>query len=166
MISLTLMSLYSSSTGPAGVGGRLNTPLGLAAPDVGPRAGSLRIISLPNFWAHANCDYAMTTRLLPVGPGLTDVEVCFLVRGDAVEGVDYDPERVAAVWRATSEQDWELCENNAAGIRSVAYEPGPFSPVTESSVEGFLRWYLDELSGRNPGPRSPRRIPAGAWREG
>ena len=61
------------------------------------RTGSLRIITLPNFWAHANCDYAMTTRLLPAGPELTRVEVCFLVRGDAIEGRDYDPERVAAM---------------------------------------------------------------------
>jgi Rieske 2Fe-2S family protein len=132
---------------------------GLVAPLMGdltdPKTGSLRIITLPNFWAHANCDYAMTTRLLPTGPDLTNVEVCFLVRGDAVEGVDYDPERVADVWRATCEQDWELCENNFAGIKSVAYEPGPFSEVTERSVEAFLRWYLDQLGdngGLHPAP--------------
>jgi Rieske 2Fe-2S family protein len=131
---------------------------GLVAPLMGdltdPATGSLRIITLPNFWAHANCDYAMTTRLLPAGPDLTHVEVCFLVREEAVEGVDYDPERVAAVWRATCEQDWELCENNSAGIKSVAYEPGPFSEVTESSVESFVRWYLDQLGG---GPRPATR---------
>jgi Rieske 2Fe-2S family protein len=95
----------------------------------------------------------MTTRLLPVSPELTRVEVCFLVREDAVEGVDYDPEQVAAVWRATSEQDWELCENNFAGIKSVAYEPGPFSVVTENSVETFVRWYLDKLEGDEAGDR-------------
>jgi Rieske 2Fe-2S family protein len=133
---------------------------GLVAPLMGdlknPTTGSLRVITLPNFWAHANCDYAMTTRLLPAAPDLTDVEVCFLVREEAVEGVDYDPEKVAAVWKATCEQDWELCENNFAGIRSVAYEPGPFSPVTESSVESFVRWYLDQLKDEV----QPRRVPA------
>jgi glycine betaine catabolism A len=132
---------------------------GLVAPLLGdladPKTGSLRVIALPNFWAHANCDYAMTTRLLPAAPDLTNVEVCFLVREDAVAGADYDPERVAAVWRATCEQDWELCENNFAGIRSMAYEPGPFSGVTESSVESFLRWYLNKLID----PREPRRRP-------
>lgn len=125
---------------------------GLVAPLMGDiqdaRTGSLRIITLPNFWAHANCDYAMTTRLLPAAPDLTHVEVCFLVREDAVEGVDYDPQQVAAVWEATCEQDWELCENNYAGIESVAYEPGPFSDVTENSVEDFTRWYLEQLTGR------------------
>jgi Rieske 2Fe-2S family protein len=110
-----------------------------------PGVGSLRLITLPNFWGHANCDYAMTTRLAPAGPGLTRVEVSFLVHEDAVKGVDYDPQRVAEVWKATSEQDWTLCENNHAGIKSLAYEPGPFSPVTESSVESFVQWYLDRL---------------------
>ena len=111
-----------------------------------PDSGSLRIISLPNFWGHANCDYAMTTRLTPVSVGTTRVEVSFLVHRDAVEGVDYDPRALAHVWRATSEQDWELCENNYAGIKSLAYEPGPFSELTESSVESFLQWYLDQLA--------------------
>jgi len=121
----------------------------------GPEAGSLRIIGLPNLWAHANCDYAMTTRLLPVGPELTRIDVSFLVREDAVEGADYDPERVAAVWRATCEQDWELCENNHAGITSLAYEPGPLSTLTENSVEQFVGWYLDRL-GENASDKTRR----------
>ncbi len=87
----------------------------------------------------------MTTRLYPAGPGLTRVEVSFLVQEDAVEGVDYDPQRVAEVWKVPSGQDWTLCENYHAGIKSLAYEPGPFSQITESSVEWFVRWYLDRL---------------------
>jgi Rieske 2Fe-2S family protein len=122
---------------------------GLTAPLMGdldsPESGSLRLITLPNLWAHANCDYAMTTRLLPLGPEKTRVDVCFFVREDAVEGTDYDPEKVAHVWKATSEEDWELCENNQAGIRSRAYEPGPLSPLTEHSVEQFAEWYLEKL---------------------
>ena len=140
--------------------GRLVAPLMGDLTD--PRTGSLRLITLPNLWAHANCDYAMTTGLLPVGPELTRVEVCFLVREDAEEDRDYDTEQVAAVWRATSEQDWELCENNYAGIKSVAYEPGPLSKVTEGSVEQFLQWYMDQLDDgwqprRDP---TPELVPA------
>ena len=107
--------------------------------------GSLRVISWPNLWAHANCDHGVTTRLTPLAAGLTAVDLCFLVHADAVEGVDYDPERVAHVWRATSEQDWELCENNHAGVRSMAYQPGPYSSMTENSVETFVRWYTAQL---------------------
>jgi len=124
---------------------------GLLAPLMGdlesPDIGSLRIITLPNFWGHANCDHAMTTRLLPISPDLTRVEVTFLVDENAEQGTDYEPETVAHVWKATSEQDWVLCENNQAGIKSVAYEPGPFSTLTETSVEQFVMWYLGQLDG-------------------
>ncbi|WP_299051009.1 aromatic ring-hydroxylating dioxygenase subunit alpha [uncultured Nocardioides sp.] len=121
--------------------------------EVGPSPGSLRLITLPTMWAHANLDYAMTTRLTPVGVDRTDVEVCFLVDADA-EDSDVDLERLTTVWTATSEQDWELCEANAAGIRSRGYLPGPLSPVVEASVQHFLDWYLRRLTGS--GPRTPR----------
>lgn len=116
----------------------LAPPMGtLSDPDV----GSLRVISLPDLWAHANADYAVTTRLTPVDVGTTDVELCFLVARD----VTVDEDALAAVWRATSEQDWELCEKNYAGIASRGYRPGPLSPVVEASVELFLDWYLTAL---------------------
>ncbi len=124
--------------------GRLVAPLMGTLSD--PDAGSLRLIALPNFWGHANCDHAMTTRLSPLTPDRTAVDVSFIVRADAVEGVDYDPLRVREVWQATSEQDWTLCENNYAGILSAAYEPGPYSPIAENSVDDFVVWYLDQLA--------------------
>ncbi len=122
--------------------GALTAPLlgDLTDPDV----GSLRLIGLPNFWAHANADYAVTTRLTPVTPDVTHIDVAFLVRRDAAEGTDYEPERVEAVWKATSEEDWALCENNFAGLRSAFYEPGPLSPL-EASVESFFKWYVSKL---------------------
>jgi Rieske 2Fe-2S family protein len=106
--------------------------------------GSLRLITLPTMWAHANLDYAVTTRLTPISASVTDVEVCFLVDGDASDA-DIDRARLTAVWTATSEQDWTLCETNYAGIRSRAYRPGPLSPVVENSVQHFLDWYLKQL---------------------
>jgi Rieske 2Fe-2S family protein len=119
---------------------------GLAAPLLGDltdaHVGSVRLITLPNSWSHVNADYVMTTRLTPVDVGSTDVDVVFLVRDDAVEGRDYDVEDVARVWVATSEEDWALCEANAAGIASRAYRPGPLSPVTENSVAAFHAWWL------------------------
>jgi Rieske 2Fe-2S family protein len=123
--------------------GSLTAPLmgDLTTPDV----GSLRLIGLPNFWSHANADYAMTTRLTPLNVRQTRIDVAFLVRADAVEGVDYHPDTVAAVWKATSEEDWELCEQNYAGVCSRAYQPGPLSPLAETSVQGFFDWYLARL---------------------
>lgn len=118
----------------------------LVAPPLGeltePDLGSLRLITLPNLWAHVNADYATTTRLTPRSADQTDVDVTFFVHVDAVPGRDYDPEAITAVWTATSEQDWSLCEQNFAGVRSRGYLPGPLSPVTEGSVMTFHEWYL------------------------
>ncbi|PZS19149.1 MAG: (Fe-S)-binding protein [Pseudonocardiales bacterium] len=132
--------------------GRLVAPvLGRVA---GTDVGSLRFITLPNSWSHINADYLATTRLTPIAPDRTDVAVTFLVREDAVEGRDYDVEELTAVWQATSEQDWLLCEQSAAGVRSRGYLPGPLSPVTEGSVADFHQWYenmLPILSQRDGG---------------
>jgi glycine betaine monooxygenase A len=111
---------------------------------VGPDPGSLRLIGLPTMWAHANLDYAMTTRLTPIDPATTDVEVCFLADADARDD-EIELARLTEVWTATSEQDWALCEANYAGIRSRAYRPGPLSPVVEASVGHFVDWYLERL---------------------
>jgi len=131
-------------------------PLGdLPAGDV----GSLRLITLPNAWIHANVDYAMTTRLTPIRPDVTDVDIVFLVREDAVEGEDYDVAELTAVWAATSEQDWSLCEQNYAGICSRGYRPGPLSEVTEGSVGTFHAWYLAALSA-DTGSARATAVPA------
>jgi Rieske 2Fe-2S family protein len=123
--------------------GRLAAPLlgRLPSTDV----GSLRVITLPNSWIHVNADYVMTTRLTPVSAEVTDIDITFFVHEDATEGTDYDVEDIATVGTATSEQDWELCERNAAGVRSRSYLPGPLSPVTEGSVATFHAWYLNAL---------------------
>ena len=139
----------------------------LVAPLMGdlPNAdvGSLRIVGLPNFWAHANADYAMTTRVIPINARQTQIEVTFLVEQNAVEGVDYELENVIAVWQATSEQDWKLCENNYAGVCSTVYQPGKLSPLMESSVISFLDWYIQKLQSKSvsllePLPNSLDRI--------
>ncbi len=120
-------------------------PMGRFAEHDDPWPGSLRIIGLPNLWAHANCDHAVTTRLLPLAPDRTQVEVCFLVRADATDGIDCDVDRLTRVSLSTFEQDRHLCESAYAGIRSRAYQPGPLSPVVENSIESFLRWYAHQL---------------------
>jgi Rieske 2Fe-2S family protein len=108
--------------------------------------GSLRVITLPNAWFHADSDYANSTQLLPLGPARTRARITWLVHEDARAGVDYDPERVTALWKITTEQDWELCENNQMGIQSSRYQPGPLSPLVEQGVETFIDWYLRQLA--------------------
>jgi Rieske 2Fe-2S family protein len=104
--------------------------------------GSLRLINLPNAWFHFNSDNVNSTQLFPIGPHQTRARLCWLVDAAAVEGRDYQPVRVAEFWKVTTEQDWKLCENNHAGVRSSRYQPGPLSSVTEAGVEHFHQWYL------------------------
>lgn len=107
-------------------------------------AGVLGLVVLPNFWMDAVSDYMWTMRVTPVGPGKTLIDLAWLVDSTAIEGVDYAIERLAEFWKITGEQDWQLCENNYAGIESSAYKPGPYAPV-ELDVVKFIDWYLNRL---------------------
>jgi Rieske 2Fe-2S family protein len=111
-----------------------------------PDAGTLRVTTFPNFWMHASADHAVTTRLSAVEPNETTVHVSWLVAATAQEGRDYQYDRVTPFWKLTSEQDWTLCESVQSGIRSSRYRPGPLSQKRERNVQGFIEWYLGELS--------------------
>jgi glycine betaine catabolism A len=107
--------------------------------------GTLRLRALPNFWCHASADHAVLTRLLPAGPESTAVRVLWLVDEGAAPKRDYDLRRLLPFWQITSEQDWELCERNHAGVRNPAFIPGPYSPGREYNVLAFVDWYLDRM---------------------
>jgi glycine betaine monooxygenase A len=124
--------------------GRMVAPLMGAYQE--PGVGTLRMRTLPNFWNHSSCDHAVSTRLLPGGPERTRVRVTWLVAGGAVEGRDYDLEKVLPFWKLTSEQDWTICERQQRGVKSSAYQPGPYSPFKEYNVDRFVRWYLQKLA--------------------
>ena len=108
--------------------------------------GTLRMRTLPNFWNHASCDHAVSTRLLPTGPQRTAIRVWWLVDEKAVEGRDYDLAKMMPFWQLTSEQDWQICERQQRGVNSSAYVPGPYSTFKEYNVDSFVRWYLKMLT--------------------
>jgi Rieske 2Fe-2S family protein len=107
--------------------------------------GSVQLLSLPNSWNHILADHAVTFRVLPLGPEETLVTTKWLVHKDAREGVDYDVDRLKAVWAATNEQDRTLAENNHLGIRGSAYRPGPYSALIEAGTRIFIKWYVDDM---------------------
>jgi Rieske 2Fe-2S family protein len=110
-----------------------------------PDVGTLRMRTMPNFWNHSSCDHGVTTRLLPAGPRRTKARVLWLVDQDAVEGRDYTLDHLLPFWQLTSEQDWQICENQQRGVESSAYRPGPYSPYKEYNVDRFVQWYLKQL---------------------
>lgn len=103
--------------------------------------GSLRWAVEPNSFCHSTSDYTFSFSAMPVGPGETHVVSKWLVHEDAVEGVDYDVTALADLWTRTNLQDKELAENNAAGVRSPGYRPGPYSTEAESLTIRFVDWY-------------------------
>lgn len=107
-------------------------------------AGVLGLVVYPNFWMDAVSDYMWTMRLTAISPSQTAIDLSWLVDREAVEGVDYNLDRLTEFWKITGEQDWELCENNFRGIESSHYQPGPYAPV-EQDVVRFVDWYISNL---------------------
>jgi Rieske 2Fe-2S family protein len=108
--------------------------------------GALSFWTQPNSWHHFMSDHIVTFSVLPISAEKTMVRTMWLVHKDAVEGRDYNLEDLTAVWNATNAQDRALVEQSQMGIRSDAYEPGPYSPYTEGLVEKFCNWYTGRLS--------------------
>jgi Rieske 2Fe-2S family protein len=92
-----------------------------------------------HFLAYA--DHGLIYRFVPQTVDLTEMEVIWLVRGDAVAGIDYDVDRLTWLWRITSEADKRIIELNQQGINSRWYEPGPYSPMEQHAAR-FVQWVL------------------------
>ncbi|MDE2435964.1 MAG: aromatic ring-hydroxylating dioxygenase subunit alpha [Sphingomonadales bacterium] len=108
----------------------------------GTEDSSLSVWTQPNSWHHFCHDHAVTFSLTPLAEDRTLLRTSWLVHEDAVEGVDYDPENLAAVWRATNAQDSALATLNHAGIATDGYRPGPYS-LEEKLVDAFKTFYVD-----------------------
>ena len=108
--------------------------------------GALSFWTQPNSWHHFMADHIVTFTVLPISAEKTLVRTTWLVHKDAQEGLDYNIADLTAVWVATNAQDRALVERSQLGIRSAAYEPGPYSPYTEGLVEKFCCWYTARLA--------------------
>ena len=92
----------------------------------------------------AYSDYGVLYRFIPRGVLDTDMEVIWLVNGNAEAGRDYDPETLTWLWDVTSLADKKIIERNQAGVLSRAYRPGPFS-LMEPGTKQYVERYLAEL---------------------
>jgi Rieske 2Fe-2S family protein len=123
------------------------------------RIGTLMLFHYPTTWNHILRDHAVTFRVLPISATETALTTKWLVHKDAVEGVDYDLQDLIHVWTETDHQDRSIVEKNARGIRSPAYEPGPYSQIHEGGTMQFVDWYAGFIEPRlaeneKPGIRS------------
>ncbi len=98
-----------------------------------------------NCWNHFMGDHAVTTMVIPLSANRTLVRTRWLVHKDAVEGVDYDLDKLTNVWIATTDQDAELVSRSQLGVEDSAYEPGPYSRFTEGQLDEFATWYVERM---------------------
>ncbi|KQY76904.1 (Fe-S)-binding protein [Ensifer sp. Root142] len=98
-----------------------------------------------NSWNHFMGDHAVVSIVIPLSADKTLVRTKWLVHKDAVEGIDYDLEKLTNVWIATTEQDADLVARSHAGIEDPAYVPGPYSPFSETNLDKFTSWYIDRM---------------------
>ena len=119
------------------------------------RIGSLLLYHYPTTWNHILSDHAITFRVIPLSATETAVTTKWLVHKDAVEGIDYRLDELIHVWTETNDQDRQIVEENARGIRSPAYQPGPYSEMHEGGVIQFVDWYSRFLEERLSGVRRP-----------
>ncbi|OOL17270.1 Rieske (2Fe-2S) protein [Ochrobactrum sp. P6BS-III] len=110
--------------------------------------GAMLLFNYPTTWNHLMADHAISFRVMPISAEETLVTTKWLVHKDAVEGVDYDLDELTHVWIQTNDQDRQIVEENAVGIRSPAYQPGPYSVEHEGGVMQFLEWYTNTITPR------------------
>ncbi len=110
-----------------------------------PEMGSLRILHLPNSWNHMQSDHCVVFRVLPISAQETLVTSKWIVHKDAVEGKDYDVEKLCRVWNSTNAEDKRFTEENQRGINSIGYQPGPYAPDYEFAVINFVNWYSETM---------------------
>ena len=93
-----------------------------------------------NSWFHFLSDHVITFSAFPINDHQTLVRTTWLVADDAVEGVDYDVEKLTHTWKQTNLQDKQFVELCQQGVRSPMYEQGPYMK-SEYQVEAFINWY-------------------------
>jgi Rieske 2Fe-2S family protein len=89
-----------------------------------------------------HADHGVTHTIRPVDTRRLVWTTQWLVHEDAVEGRDYDVERLTKVWDATNREDIALVEGAYRGVRSRRFEPGPLSPTKEPAIKAALTTYL------------------------
>ena len=98
-----------------------------------------------NSWNHVMADHAVVFAAYPLSADRTLVRTKWLVHKDAVEGVDYDLATLTTVWKTTNEQDAALVARAHAGVETAGYRPGPYSPLTEATLDDFATWYVERM---------------------
>lgn len=92
----------------------------------------------------AYSDHVVAYVFTPIDHNNANCEIYWLVRSDAEEGKDYNVDALTWLWDVTTQADKEIVVNNAKGVHSKYYRPGPFSGM-ERAERIYIEWILQEL---------------------
>ncbi|MBN9275024.1 MAG: aromatic ring-hydroxylating dioxygenase subunit alpha, partial [Mesorhizobium sp.] len=90
-------------------------------------------------------DHGMIYRFIPKTAESCEMELIWLVDGDAQEGRDYDLGKLTWLWKVTTAEDKAIIEHTARGVQSHYFVPGPIAPMEHNELR-YIEWYLDEIS--------------------
>jgi Rieske 2Fe-2S family protein len=90
-------------------------------------------------------DHGMIYRFIPRTAETCEMELIWLIKGDAEEGKDYDLDKLTWLWKVTTDEDKKIIEHTARGVRSHYFVPGPIAPMEHNELR-YINWYLDEIS--------------------
>ncbi|MGI9390483.1 MAG: SRPBCC family protein, partial [Boseongicola sp.] len=96
-------------------------------------------------------DHLVGYRFIPRELQQTDIQVVWMVRGDADEGVDYCTDDLTWLWHVTSLDDERIIRNNQLGVNSHFFQPGPLAEM-ETAVQSFYQFYM-QMVGSDPESR-------------
>jgi len=82
----------------------------------------------PNLFLSLHPDYVMTHTLWPLAVDRTQVICEWHFHPTEMAKTDFRADDVVEFWDQTNREDWGISELGQKGIRSRAYEPGPYSP--------------------------------------
>ncbi|MEP2028074.1 MAG: aromatic ring-hydroxylating dioxygenase subunit alpha [Paracoccaceae bacterium] len=91
-------------------------------------------------------DHVVGYRFIPRDVQQTDIQVVWMVRGDAKAGEDYDPDELTWLWHVTSQDDERIIRHNQAGVNSHFFQPGPLADM-EWAINDFYAFYKNMIVG-------------------
>ena len=97
------------------------------------------------------CDHAVLYRFHPISKEASLQEIIWLVHEDAVEGEDYDLDRLIWLWDVTTHADKRIVEDNARGVAAQHYVPGPLVSM-ERFIQRFIEAYQTMLGREGEKP--------------
>jgi Rieske 2Fe-2S family protein len=109
---------------------------------------------LPNLLLNLHPDYVVTFRFDPTAVDRTEIVCEWLFARAEIERPGFDPTDAIEFWETTNLQDWELSDRAQLGIRSLGYQPGPYSN-REELLMALDRWVIARVDAAEQSRSQP-----------